>query len=104
MKTLEEAIGCWTVNSDYNSLTVLASGIKHTANRCQRITKRNQPPGELLTELDVLKRRTETMLELTNDAIRRCTQIIETGECNATKVEQQQPVLPGSGKQGSEQG
>lgn len=28
MKTLNDAIGCWTVNPDYNSLPELAKGVR----------------------------------------------------------------------------
>lgn len=78
-KTLEEAIGCWTVNMEYNSLPALASLVKNSANRCSRITKRSTPII-LAMELEILRKRAETILELTNDAIRRCREIIEKGE------------------------
>ena len=80
-KTLNDAIGCWTVNTDYNSLPILANMIKKTANRCKRITlAKRSDPKKLLSELVLLHRRLESMDEITCDAIRRCKQIINTNE------------------------
>lgn len=79
-KTLEEAIGCWTVNKDYNSLQVLATNISKTAARCRRITQQNKPPAVLKTELELLQRQIVTIEETTEEAIIRCNVIIVTKE------------------------
>ena len=79
-KTLNEAIGCWTTNLDYNCLTVLASMVKATATRCRRLTLQNTSPAVLLSELELLRKRLEATTETTNSAIKRCKEIIATNE------------------------
>ena len=82
-KTLEEAIGCWTVNRDYNSLPQLARGVSEAARWCRQKTLRGRP-HKLLRDLRLLCGRLEAMLEVTNDAIRRCEKIINTDEVEPT--------------------
>lgn len=78
MKTLNDAIGCWT-NSD-NSLAHMAMNIHAAAAKCRGITKKNMAPEVLLEELSLLKRRLESMMEITEGAIKRCKEIIDTEE------------------------
>jgi hypothetical protein len=40
MKTLEEAIVCWTVTREYNSLKILANSVKKSACSCRSKTLR----------------------------------------------------------------
>jgi hypothetical protein len=78
-KTLEAAIGCWTSDKDYNSLIHQSHKIGIAAQSCRRYTLANKPV-QLEIELKVLRNRLETMLELTIDAQRRITEIMQTGE------------------------
>ena len=78
-KTLEAAIGCWTSNKEYNSLIHQSRKIGIAAQSCRRYTLANKP-AQLEIELKVLRNRLETMLELTKDAQRRITEIMQTGE------------------------
>ena len=79
MKTLEDAIGCWTTNPEYNGLVQIASIVGASARLCRTKTLNNNPQG-LLEELELLQKRVNTMEELTNDTIRRCREIINTNE------------------------
>jgi hypothetical protein len=81
IKTLEDAIGCWTVNPAYNSLPELAKAVGEAARWCRQSTlaKRNDP-APLMRDLRILRARIDSMAELTDDAIRRCGQIIDTAE------------------------
>lgn len=78
-KTLEEAIGCWTTNAEYNALFKMSHMVKQTAYDCRRLTIKGNPQ-KLLPELVLLRNRLESMLDVTNSAIRRCQEIIETNE------------------------
>lgn len=78
-KTLEQAIGCWTVTPEYNSLPELAKMVRESAVACRNLTKRNRPEL-LLRELEVLIGRIDTIQSLAVDAKRRLREIIETGE------------------------
>lgn len=80
MKTLEQAIGCWTTNKQYNSLPVLCRRVLDTATRCSRITKRNKKLEILLEELDLLIKQINTLLKLAEDTRNRCMKIITTDE------------------------
>lgn len=79
-KTLNDAIGCWTVNPNYNSLPHLAMTIRSSAVSCRCKTLRNYHPQLLLDELKVLRRRLDAMIETTDSAVTRCQQIIDTKE------------------------
>jgi len=78
-KTLEQAIGCWTVNREYNSLDQLAKGVSASA-RAARVKTLKNKPHHLLRELQVLRARLGAMVDVTDGAINRCKQIIDTGE------------------------
>ncbi len=79
MKTLDEAIGCWTVHPEYLNLVKLAGMVSDSARLCKRVTLQNDP-ALLTTELELLRKRLESMTEVTLDAQRRLRQIIETKE------------------------
>ena len=81
MKTLNDAIGCWTVNRDYNSLPALATKVTEAARWCRDSTlhKRNDP-HRLLRDLNILKARLGSMTETIDSAIKRCEEIIHTNE------------------------
>ena len=79
MKTLDDAIGCWTVNPDYNSLPTMAGHILKTTRQCRSQTLRGNPQA-LKGQLHALRAKLLTMVELTDDAIRRLQQIIDTDE------------------------
>ena len=83
MKTLEQAIGCWTVNPNYNSLVCMARHISESTRHCRHKTLRNNPSA-LAAELRVLRGRLEAMIETTNDAIKRCAEIINTNELESS--------------------
>lgn len=83
MKTLRDAIGCWTATPEYNGLVELATRVTKTAKRCRAITVRNPPPMKLLDEMELLQGQLGAMQETTAVAIRRCQEIIankETGK------------------------
>lgn len=81
MKSLENAIGCWTVNPDYNSLPVLAKGVREAAIWCRRATlSKKSDPAFLRRDLKILRARLDAMVEVTDSAIVRCQQIIDTNE------------------------
>lgn len=79
MKTLEQAIGCWTSNRQYNSLEIIADLVKESARGCRKATLKDDPM-KLAGELELLSARLRTLTELNNDAMRRLTVIIQTGE------------------------
>lgn len=83
MKTLEEAIGCWTVNREYNSLPRLAKMVSEAARWCRASTLHSKNPQLLKRDLDILRARLETMMETTLSAQARLTQIIKTEELTA---------------------
>jgi hypothetical protein len=78
-KTLEEAIGCWTTNLEYNSLVVMARRISMSATLCRKHTMANKP-NQLKLELHILHQRLDAMLALTLQATDRLYQIIGTNE------------------------
>ena len=78
-KTLEDAIGCWTFNRDYNSLDYLATLVSSSARSCREKTLSGDP-RELITELHFLRGRLGAMTEAADDALRGCKEIIDTGE------------------------
>ena len=78
-KPLDEAIGCWTNNADYNALFKQAARLLATAQRCRTRTRAGNPDA-LRAELILLEKQVDAMRELTSDTIRRCRQIISTGE------------------------
>lgn len=84
-KTLEEAIGCWTVNPDYKSLPELAKAITQAAVWCRSATKRNKI-DDLKRDLRILRARLDSMIEVTDSAITRCQQIIDTKELSLENV------------------
>jgi hypothetical protein len=77
-KTLEMAIGCWTVNPD--SFEHKITLIRQSATTCKRFTIGNQPPSRLKEELILLQRRIEALTEVVASAVTRCDEIINTGE------------------------
>jgi hypothetical protein len=77
MKTLEDAIGCWTTADD--GLGHSAALINQSVRNVQRATKKNAALV-LQAELDLLHRRLNTMAELTIHASLRCRNIITTNE------------------------
>lgn len=79
MKTLDQAIGCWTVNPDYNSLVCMAKHVSKSARLCRDRTLSGRP-AKLAEELRVLRGRLAAMIETTDDAVRRCAEIIDTNE------------------------
>jgi hypothetical protein len=79
MKTLDDAIGCWTTRPDWNSVVPYSKLISNSAKACRRETLRNNPM-KLVAELEILRNRLNGMLELTTDAERRLAQIIATNE------------------------
>jgi len=79
MKSLDDAIGCWTVNSEYNSLPTMARKVSIAASTCRKYTTAGKV-DQLALELGVLRKRLETMLELTVDAQRRLKEIVDTNE------------------------
>ena len=78
-KTLEDAIGCWTSNKEFNSLIHQSRKVSIAAQSCRKYTIADKP-AQLGMELVVLRKRLETMLETTIDTQRRFTEIMETGE------------------------
>jgi hypothetical protein len=78
-KTLEEAIGCWTVNPDFNSLPVHARRVLKTVDACKRKTLKGDPMA-LQSELHVLRMQVMSMTELVESAELRLTQIIANDE------------------------
>jgi len=84
-KTLEQAIGCWTVNEDYNVLPAMGKMILKTCKRARAITKRGNAK-QLKAELFVLRKRLITTLDLCKDAERRLTEIIETKELEKDSI------------------
>jgi hypothetical protein len=79
MKSLDDAIGCWTVNSEYNSLPTMARKVSIAASTCRWLTTAGKVE-RLALELGILQKRLETMLQLTIDAQRRLKEIIDTNE------------------------
>ena len=77
MKTLEDAIGCWTTSQE--GLKSKAALIANSVKFCRFRTEENNPQ-KLLKELRLLKDRISTIKELTVDAIERCHEIINTEE------------------------
>lgn len=78
-KNLEQAIGCWTVNREYNSLPKMGSSILLSANDCRRSTQAGDAE-RLCEDLRVLRSRLMAMLETTDHAMRRMAQILQTNE------------------------
>lgn len=74
-KTLEEVIGCWTVNPQFNSLPRMANRVKVCTTRCSRATRAGSP-RELKDELRVLKMQLSSMLKLATEADKRLDEII----------------------------
>lgn len=64
---------------DYNSVLPMALKITDTSRRCRHLTIRGNQQG-LKTELVILRRQTESMIELTDAAIKRLEEIIRTEE------------------------
>lgn len=83
-RTLEEAIGCWTTNLNYNSLPILTSIVKEAAGWCRKATLKSSP-GVLRSELKILRGRLDAMIEVTDGAIKRCSEIIENNEVGLSK-------------------
>lgn len=79
MKTLDQAIGCWTTNVDGGLIAKVAL-IKASVLACKHITLRNNSPRVLLNELELLQKRIDTIRDLARAAHRRCQQIIDTKE------------------------
>jgi hypothetical protein len=77
-KTLEQAIGCWTVDPD--GFRTRIQLISQSGRVCCLFTKQNKPPQELLSELQFMRRRIGSLTEVVDAAIVRCTAIINTGE------------------------
>jgi hypothetical protein len=77
-KTLEDAIGCWTV--DPASFKSRFEQIRFSIRTCKTFTQQNQPPERLLEELRLLKRRLDSLNEVVTSAVTRCEQIITTKE------------------------
>jgi hypothetical protein len=77
-KTLEQAIGCWTVNPD--GFRTRIQLISQSARVCNLFTQQNKPPAELLSELQFMRRRIASLTEVVDSAIVRCEAIISTGE------------------------
>ena len=84
MISLEDAIGCWTTNREYGSLDVRATLILSSARFCRRKTLKGDP-HTLLPELRLLRSRLESMMEITDGAIRRCEEIIADNLCSPTR-------------------
>lgn len=78
-KSLEDAIGCWTVNPSYNSLPTLARMVLETTKCCRRTTQRGNP-DKLKADLSDLYSQASSLRELAESAIHRLNQIIETKE------------------------
>lgn len=77
-KTLEAAIGCWTVNPD--SFDHKIKLIRQSATTCKRFTRGNRKPAELKSELILMQRRVAALTEVLASAVTRCDEIINTGE------------------------
>jgi hypothetical protein len=79
MKSLDDAVGCWTVNTEYNSLPTMARKVSIATSRCRKFTTAGKV-AQLALELEILRKRLGTMLELTVDAQRRLKEIVDTNE------------------------
>lgn len=77
MKTLEDAIGCWTTSED--GMHDRGEMIVQSIRAVKRQTKRNNT-DRLFEELHLLHRRLTSTLELTNDAMRRLHIIVVSKE------------------------
>ncbi len=77
MKTLEEAIGCWTVGSD--GLDRHARAISSTVHKCSYYTKRGRML-DLAKELELLTRQMDAMNETLLGALNRFKEIVDTEE------------------------
>lgn len=82
-KSLDDAIGCWTVNKQFLSLPILAKKVSEAANWCQQRTlSKLNDPQLLLNDLRILRSRLDSMVEVADSAIARCQQIIINKECD----------------------
>lgn len=79
IKTLEEAIGCWTARREYNDLTALSDLVSQSARWCRRATLDNSPVA-LRAELTLLRTRIKTLDDLAASALTRLNEIERTGE------------------------
>lgn len=78
-KSLNDAIGCWT--TDKGGLPWRGTLVMDSINRCKRGTiKGNAAPEALKGELELLKGRAQSLLDLTEEALKRCQYIIDTKE------------------------
>ena len=77
-KTLQDAIGCWTTYSGGLHDKILL--LRQSRQACARLTRQNKSAEHLLDELMLFHQRAETLLEMLQDAERRCREIIETEE------------------------
>lgn len=83
MKTLDDAIGCWTIRKE--GLPRLSWLVGQSMRWC-RIATRENDPYRLTNELDLLETRLETMLSLTRHAQVRLVEIINTKELEKVNV------------------
>jgi hypothetical protein len=60
--------------------------VRQSAFACRSATLRNNPVV-LRSELELLRRRLDTMTELTDDALKRLTEIVETKELEQEQSE-----------------
>lgn len=77
-KTLLDAIGCWTDADD--GLRNHALLVSQSVAVCRRRTRNNEAPTKLLDELTLLRKRIDSLTDMTDAAITRCRQIIETSK------------------------
>lgn len=78
-KSLNDAIGCWT--TDTGGLLWRGSLVMEAVRKCRYATQlKSNNPERLKVELDLLKARTEALLDLTKDAQKRLQYIVETKE------------------------
>ena len=79
-KTLDEAIGCWTTSND--GLISHSKNISEAVRWCHQKTNKGNPRS-LITDLLILRGRLGAMVEITDGALARCTEIIATNELNS---------------------
>ena len=75
-KTLEEAIGCWTI--DPQGLAGSVKAVADSIYACAKITRRNRSPRTLLCELKLLDHRLDVLADDVDTALRRCRELIST--------------------------
>jgi hypothetical protein len=84
-KRLEDAIGCWTTNPD--GLLSRARGVTESVKACALVTRRGKGSDDalLMSELELLQRRVESLDEIVKGALKRIREIVSTDECGLAR-------------------